>query len=367
MSDVYFTSMHSDEHSKSIPKKIAKLFTAAGFEDLLMEKDLVAIKIHFGERGNTGFIRPILVRPIVRRIKRTGAKPFLTDTNTLYAGSRSNSVDHLNVAQLHGFLPAVVDAPVIIADGLGGKDYFGVKINGKHFNEVNIASYIYNAEAVICVSHFKGHLASGFGGALKNLGMGCGSRSGKLQMHSDVKPEVNIDKCIGCGKCIPWCPTDAIKLQDKKAHIDRDACIGCGECTVTCKNGAIAISWDSDEINVQEKIVEYAYGVAKDKPEKIGFFNFLVSISPDCDCAGWTDEYLTPDIGILASKDPVAIDQASVDLVLKSVGIKGSRLKKNIGVGDDKFREVNDLDWSAQLRYAEEIGLGSRDYELKKI
>ncbi|MBC7344639.1 MAG: DUF362 domain-containing protein, partial [Clostridia bacterium] len=247
--------------------------------------------------------------------------------------------------------------------GLTGRDFVPVEISGKHFKEVKIASAIYHADCILAVSHFKGHEATGFGGALKNVGMGTGSRAGKQMMHSDVLPKVTGEKCRGCQKCLRWCPAQAIEIVDGKASINPDLCLGCGECTVTCPHEAIKIRWRTTPESLQEKIVEFAWGALKDKKEKCAFINFVTGVTPFCDCTGWSDYPLVGDIGILASRDPVAVDQASYDLVLKESGLPGSRLGDKIGEAD-KFKAVHNIDGTIQLKYAEEIGLGSREYDL---
>lgn len=259
----------------------------------------------------------------------------------------------------------MVDAPLIIADGLKGKDYINVEINRKHFKEVKISSAAYHADVIIALTHFKGHEMTGFGGVLKNLGMGLGSRSGKQNMHSDVLPTVNPKKCKGCDRCSQWCPVEAIKVQGKVSVVDESKCIGCGECTVTCPVHAIDINWKTEPDVIQEKIVEYAEGVLKNKNGKYGFITFVTNVSPDCDCCGWSDAPLVRDIGILASRDPVAIEQACIDLVNKETVLPNTRLE---GADvRDKFRALYpDIDWNRQLAYAEEIGLGTRKYELIK-
>lgn len=365
-SKVFFTDMRAG-HGKSLLDKVEALFERAGLHEIVEPKDLVAVKLHFGEAGNTGYVRPQFLRRIVNRIRKAGGMPFLTDANTLYFGSRSNAVDHLQTAIINGFDYAVVDAPVIIADGLTGKDFISVEINRKNFNDVKIASAVYHADALIAVTHFKGHEMTGFGGVIKNLGMGCGSRSGKQMMHSDVLPSVNPKKCKGCNKCGQWCPAGAIEIRDRVSVIDKDKCIGCGECTVTCPVHAIGINWKTEPDIIQEKLVEYAEGALKNKKGKYGFVTFVTNVSPECDCYGWSDAPLVRDIGIFASRDPVAIDQACVDLINQEKPLPNTRLE---GKGDarDKFRALYpDIDWRRQLAYAEEIGLGARKYELIKI
>lgn len=365
---VYFADLRA-KHGENLLDKLVKLFDRAGMKEIIAPKDLVAFKVHFGERGNTGYIRPQFIRRLVEQVKSLGGKPFLTDANTLYVGSRANAVDHLQTAIENGFAYAVVDAPLIIADGLVGKDYLSVTVNMKHFKEVKIGSAVYHAGALLVISHFKGHELTGFGGALKNTGMGSGSRAGKQMMHSDVLPTVNREKCSGCGRCTEWCPAGAITVsrQLRKAFISSKKCLGCGECTITCQFQAVEIKWKTEPDAVQEKIVEYAAGVLKNKQGKAGFINFVMDVSPECDCASWTDASIVRDIGILASKDPVALDQACADLVNKERGLPGSRLEGHQDA-EDKFSVVwPDINWRRQLQYAQEAGLGTRNYELIKI
>lgn len=327
--------------------------------------DLVAIKMHFGEKGNTAYIHPPFVRRIVEQVKKKGGKPFLVDTTTLYVGSRANAVDHLVTAIENGFAYAVVGAPLIIGDGLKGRDFVNVPIHQKHFSEVKIAASIYHADALFALSHFKGHEATGFGGALKNLGMGGGSRAGKQMMHSDVLPRLKLENCKGCAKCERWCPSGAIKVEEAKARIDSALCIGCGECVVTCPNQAVRISWKTEKDVIQEKIAEYALGVLSEKKGKAGFINFVLGVTPDCDCCSWSDAPLVRDLGILAAQDPVALDQASLDLVNQEIGLPGTRL--NELHSRDKFGSIHGVDSTVQLAYAEKIGLGTREYRLIKI
>lgn len=254
----------------------------------------------------------------------------------------------------------------MIADGLNGKDYINVEINQKHFQEVKIGSAAVHADAIIAVTHFKGHEATGFGGTLKNLGMGLGSRSGKQMMHSDLKPEIDAEKCVGCEKCHQWCPGEAIYTEAGKSVITGEKCIGCGECTVTCPVKAIGINWRTQPDIIQEKIAEFTMGVLKNKQGKAGFISFVTNVTPDCDCCGWSDAPIVNDIGILASKDPIALDQACVDLVNQAKGVKHSRLGQEDV--DDKFRALHEsIDWNVQLAYGEKIGLGTRKYNLIKL
>ena len=362
-SKVYFCDMRA-EQGLGLLDKVEKLFDRANLGEFIKQDDLVAIKLHFGERGNTAFIRPPFIRRIADKIKAAGGKPFLTDANTLYKGFRANSVDHLHTAVENGFAYSVVGAPLIIADGLTGKEYIKVPVNRKHFDEVKIGAAAHHADALIAVTHFKGHELTGFGGVLKNLGMGLGARSGKLRMHSDVKPSVKEEKCVLCAKCAEWCPSAAITMKAEAAEIDPAICIGCGECAVTCPNEAIMVDWETTSDAIQEKIVEYTEGVLKPKKGKCGFITFITQVTPDCDCWAFSDAPVVRDIGILAGRDPVALDQACVDLVNREQVLHGSRLS-GMGQVEDKFGALfPSVNWQRQLEYAEELGLGARKYEL---
>lgn len=367
-STVYFANLRARNPRENKISKIRKLFDAAGFSSIIDEKNLTAIKIHFGERGSDAYINPVFVRQVVEKIKECGGKPFLTDSNTLYSGSRSNAVDHLTTAVEHGFDYAVTGAPLIIADGLLSKDSVEVEINKNHFKKVKISGSIYYADSMIVMSHFKGHEEAGFGGAIKNLAMGCAPAAGKQQQHSTIKPDVKAGKCIGCGRCRSVCPASAITVENNKSKIDHKLCLGCGECLTVCPVKAIAPKWESDIEPFIERLTEYAYGAIKNKGGKVGFISFLTNITPDCDCTPWSDMPIVPDIGILASSDPVAIDAASFDIVNKETGFKGSLLSCNYNPGEDKFKGVHpDTNGYLQISYGDKIGLGSKEYILKEI
>lgn len=366
-SKVYFIDLRATP-KENLVSKLGRLVDITGLSETIKERELVAVKLHFGELGNTAFIRPLFIRKIVESIKGVGGFPFLTDANTLYAGTRSDSPSHLTTAIQNGFAYSVVDAPLIISDGLRGKSETAVTVNQKRFKRVYIGTDIVEADALISVAHFKGHELSGFGGTIKNLGMGCGSRKGKLAQHSTVGPKVIEEKCVGCGDCISHCSQNALALVDEKAVLDSKKCIGCGECILVCPNEAIQIQWDQAIPVFLENMVEYTMGVLKGKEDKTLFLNFITNVSPACDCYGYNDAPIVRDIGIVASKDPVAIDQASVDLVNSEQALPDSCLKTNMASGEDKFRGVYPkVDWTIQLDYAEKLGLGSRSYELEKI
>lgn len=364
---VYFVDMRANMESGVIDR-LKKAMKKAGLLKMGDEGDLVAVKMHFGEKGSTAYIRTPFVGAVVEELKAAGCRPFLTDTNTLYVGSRSDSVRHLKTAVENGFAYASVGAPVIIADGLKGGNHDVVRIEGKHFTEVKIASDIARADAMVVLSHVKGHEFTGFGGAIKNLGMGCGSRAGKLAMHSDVRPRVSTDHCVGCAKCVGWCPVRAISLKRKKAYIDPDICIGCAECIVVCPERAIKIQWGWSTSKLQEKMAEYAVGAAKTKKRKTAFINFIMDVSPQCDCYPFSDAPIVPNVGILLSLDPVAIDKASVDLINKQPGIKGSALNIRHKAKADKFRHLYpDVDWGIQVKHAQSLGLGTTSYSLIEV
>jgi len=353
-SKVYFLPASASENHESLAEKTKRIFIALGLEEAIEKDSFVGIKIHFGEKGNTGFIKPPWLKHLIDGLKKQKAKIFLTDTNTLYIGKRSNSVEHLQLAAQHGFSLEALGVPVIIADGLIGKDSGEVEVNLRHVKSAKIASTFFHTDVLLCLSHFTGHILSGFGATIKNLGMGCASRAGKLEQHSDVHPWVKAKVCTNCSVCMEYCPAGAIEQVDGSAHIIDERCIGCGECLVVCNVGAVKMRWDGDTLRVQEKMAEYAFAVLKSVKNRAGFINYLVKITKDCDCMSENGKVLVPDLGIVASLDPVAVDKASVDLLLEAN-------KK------DFLREAIDVDWSVQLRHGEDIGLGSMDYELEHL
>ncbi len=366
-SKVYFADLRTT-FTNNHTTKINSILDRTDVSQVVDKTDLVAVKLHFGEKGNTAFIRPIFIRDIVEKIIKLGGKPFLTDANTLYRGERSEAPSHINIALSHGFNYTTVRAPVIIADGLRGSDEVRLKVDAKHFSEVSIASAIILSDALISVAHFKGHELTGFGGTIKNLGMGCASREGKMKQHSNISPKIKPGECTACGKCADWCPVSAIELFNEKFRINSENCIGCAECITICPQGSVKINWDGNTEDFQEKMVEYALGVIRNKAEKSIFINFLTDISPACDCYGHSDRNIVPDIGILTSLDPVAIDQASVDLLNSQTGLVDSALKTGHEKGGDKIRGLYpEVDWEIQLRYAEKMGIGKRCYELVKV
>jgi len=372
-SKVYFVNLRAKNPGENKINKLKMLFDKMDIASNIEKDDLTAIKLHFGESGGDGFINPIFVRPIVDKIKEAEGKPFLTDTNTLYSGSRFNAVDHMNTAIEHGFVPSVVGAPVIISDGLKSEYIKEVEINKKHYDKAKIAGDIVDADAMVVMSHFKGHEMAGFGGAIKNLAMGCAPAAGKQEQHA-LRPLVAEKKCVGCGKCIEVCPQEAINMKNDISYIDKGKCVGCGECMTVCGPKAIRFDWSTDLMEFCEKMAEYAYASVKNKEKKVAYINFLMNITPHCDCVPWSDAPIVPDIGILASVDPIAIDKASLDLVNKQIALSNTLLKENANknekcnCGKGHFNELwENTHGEVQISYGEEIGMGSSEYELIEI
>lgn len=326
---------------------IRDLFSKA-LADSGMRGGKIAIKVHFGEQGNTRFVQPDQIKPIADLLKQISPDVFVTDANTLYRGMRLNAHDHLQIAREHGF--AKVGAPIVIADGEKGEDEKEITINKKIFQKVRIAARIADADAIVAVSHFKGHMLAGFGGAIKNLGMGCGSRSGKLEMHSKIKPSVG-EGCILCDQCVEVCPAGAINTEGESAVIDHAKCIGCARCIAACDAEVVSVPWEGATAReVIERCAEYAFGAVHGK--KIVCINFINKIASDCDCMG-DSRLIGRDVGIVASADPVACEQASYDLVLK---------RHN---GRDIFKETHGVDGRHMMKYSEALGLGTRKYVLE--
>jgi len=367
-SKVYFTSVRT-RPGNNMYDKLDRLINRAGIDSLDVKDKLVALKIHFGEPGNLAYIRPNYAARIVKKIKEMGGKPFLTDCNTLYYDRRSNAVDHLEAAMENGFNRIAVGCDVIIADGLTGADAAEIPVNLKHIKKAKIGTIIADSNIIISINHFKGHEQTGFGGALKNVGMGSGSRKGKMEMHSASKPEMIEENCVACGMCIKNCPEKAIAYNSrKKAQIDYEKCIGCGQCVASCHYGSARAKYDQSAEILGEMIAEYAFAVLTDKQHF--HISFIMNVSPDCDCFNCNDQALVPDIGIAASFDPVALDKACVDLVNQAPAIQDSRMfdKALFKQGNDKFVHVHpDVHWKDCLKHAEEIKLGTTDYQLIEV
>lgn len=366
-SNVYLSRMRIKSPDENNCKKIERLCDAAGLLDCIGEGSLTAVKLHFGELGNDTYIKPVFVRQVVDAIKKYQGIPFLTDTNTMYIGSRHDAACHLRTAIRHGFAYAVVDAPVIIADGLKGNNYNEVSVSGKHFKSVKIARDILDADAMVVLSHVKGHALAGFGGAIKNLAMGCAPPVGKRDQHQGMQAEVNESDCVGCGYCVTQCPFGAIHIG-KKASVNKSECYGCSACLQVCPEHAIDFNWERDVPKFLERMVEYAKGAVSGKEGKIIYVSFLTGITPDCDCVPWSDAPIVPDIGFLASRDPVAIDAAAIDLINEQRGLDYSCLHRHHAPGENKFTGVwEKVEGYHQIMYAHDFGLGCRNYNLIEI
>jgi len=354
-STVYLVELEDRAPVRQQARAMGRLYEVAGVSSRISRQDLVAIKIHVGEKGNKTHVRPEMVRELVRRVKESRALPFLTETSTLYRGQRENAVKHLLLAHGHGFSIERVGAPFIMADGLVGNTEFDVEIGGELHRGVKIAREIMTADALLVVSHATGHMGTGLGCCIKNLGMGLASRMGKMRQHSVVMPEVDSGLCRFCKKCQRWCPVDAIGEREGVSYIMGERCIGCGECIAVCRFGAIRYDYGKESRELQKSMAEYAFGAVKDKKGKCFFFNVLVDMTKDCDCLGSEQPKILKDIGILASEDPVAVDMATLDLTRGQSGSDLSALS------------YPELDPLIQLRHGERLGMGTTHYSLEQI
>jgi len=353
-STVYFAAVNDADDIQGVNGQLKKLLEKSNVLDVIGKKDKVGLKMHFGEAGNINFVRPAHVRIICDEVKRKGALITLADANTLYRGRRLNAEEHLALAREHGFTKKAVGLDVFIPDDKKEADIAAVKINQKHIQTAKVARLFIDADAIVSIGHFKGHGLTGFGGAIKNIGMGCATRDGKLAQHCDAAPMFYQDKCNGCGECAIVCPVEAITIENEKAVMDRSKCIGCASCVAACPNMAIFIDFEAGNA-VQEKMAEYALAVLGNKKEKACFLNFALRISQECDCWSYKNPRIAPDVGIFASLDPVAIDKASFDLV-------------NQASGKDVFKQAHPKeDGIIQLRHAQDIGLGSMEYDLINV
>lgn len=373
-STVYFTTFKTT-YNENLIQKLHRLMKQAGFENIDFKDKFTAIKIHFGEYGNLAFLRPNYAKVVADYVKELGGKPFLTDCDTLYVGSRKNALDHLETAYLNGFSPLQTGCHVIIGDGLKGTDEALVPINGEYVKEAKIGQAIMDADIFISLTHFKGHEMAGFGGAIKNIGMGCGSRAGKMEQHCDGKPSVNSETCVGCGACYRICAHQAPEIHDKKAVINHDKCVGCGRCLAVCPKDAISADFSDSIAMLNYKMAEYSLAVCKDRP--CFHISLICDVSPNCDCHAENDIPIIPNVGMLASFDPVALDQACADLCNQMPVTSGSILDDNCKNCHDHNHEHEhhdhfqmthpDTEWESCLAHAQKIGLGSREYELKTI
>ena len=369
-STVYFTDFRCSVGTSQLDK-LKKLCVAAGIKNIDMDGKFVAIKMHFGELGNLAFLRPNYAKAVADLCKEQGGMPFLTDCNTLYVGRRKNALDHLDTAYENGYNPFATGCHVIIADGLKGTDETLVPINCEYVKEAKIGRAVMDADVIISLNHFKGHEQAGFGGALKNLGMGCASVGGKLELHSASQPVIDSQNCKKCGICIKHCAHEAIHFDAQHiAEIDYSRCVGCGQCVALCQYDAAVMGESDTSERLNYKIAEYTQAVLKDKPHF--HISFIMNVSPECDCWNHYDAAIIPDLGILASFDPVALDKACADLVIAAPVIGGNKLSEAHPhehlQGTDKFHLIHpDTNWLAGLQHAEKIGIGTLDYELISV
>lgn len=369
-SKVWFTDFRTKMNGEPIPNKFKRLIKTAGIGDIDFDGRFVAIKMHFGELGNISFLRPNYAKALADVIKELGGKPFLTDCNTLYPGSRKNAIEHLYCAWENGFTPLTVGCPVIIADGLKGTDDIDVPVvGGEYVKEAHIGRAVMDADIFISLSHFKGHEAAGFGGAIKNIGMGCGSRAGKKDQHSSGKAQINPVLCRGCRKCQKECANDGLHFDVASRKMTVTAnCVGCGRCVGSCNFDAISFSDDVAVEMLGYRMAEYTKAVVDGRPQF--HISLIVDVSPNCDCHAENDAPIVPNIGMLASFDPVALDQACADLCNAATPVKNSALGDNMAKADfvdlkDVFKNNHPVtDWEACISHAEKLGLGSRQYEL---
>ncbi|MDR0685850.1 MAG: DUF362 domain-containing protein [Dysgonamonadaceae bacterium] len=363
---VYFTDMRT-RPGRNLLDKLSALIVKAGVENIDLKDKFVALKIHFGEPGNLSYIRPNYAARIAQHLIQHRAKPFLTDAGTLYLGRRSNAIDHINAAFENGFNPLSVPCPVIIADGIKAIDYVEIPINQKYCQTAKIAAAIAQSDVIVSLNHFKGHEQTGLGGAIKNLGMGSASVAGKLELHSSSKPVIKPQDCVACGQCVKHCASNAVLIgQNNKAEINYNRCVGCGQCVAVCQYEAAQPVWDDSVDVLCYKIAEYALAVTMNKPHF--HINFIMDVSPNCDCWNCNDAAIVPNIGMAASFDPVAIDNFSAQMVNQHAANPHTALKTqrpNELQNVDKFQLLHpNTNWKAGLEYAEQIGLGKVDYDV---
>lgn len=365
-SKVYFSDFHTVD-GLSLPKKLSRLIKRAGFDNIDFEDKFAAIKIHFGEPGNLAYLRPNYAKVVADMVKERGGKVYLTDCNTLYPGGRKNALDHMDSAYENGFNPFQTGCQIIIADGLKGNNEVEVPVDGGEFVEkAKIGKAVMDADIFITLTHFKGHSSTGFGGCLKNIGMGCGSRAGKMDMHSSGKPSINQDLCIGCGNCRRNCANNAITITDRKASINHDNCVGCAHCLPVCPKDAITPPFDAANDVLNKKIAEYSYAVLHGRPSF--HVSLVCDVSPLCDCCGENDIPIIPNVGMFASFDPVALDVACADACNAQPVFENSELGHKEHTHGDHFRDLHpETNWEVCVEHAEKLGLGSREYELIKV
>lgn len=319
--------------NRNLLEETNRLYDQAGTFHCIQKGDLVAVKLHVGELGNPYYVQPCFVHDIIRRVKEAGGKPFLTDSNTAYHAQRSNAYDHMIAALMNGFNMA----PFIVADGLKSENFQLVKTKGL-LKEIEVSGAIAEADAMIVVSHCKGHELSGFGGAIKNLGMGCTPSAGKIRQHRAVGLEIDTSKCVGCGKCKETCPTNLPEIIEGKARNTSLLCMRCPLCIGACPMEAIRFV---DKENLSKALASAAYGVLSTfKPDKVSFVSFAKDITQYCDCLPNPGEIILKDVGVFASNSPVSIDAA----FLQSIDYK-------------VLNEASEVDCMLQVKEAKALGI----------
>lgn len=368
---VYFSDFRTVAFGDGLPVKLKKLIRRAGIGSLELDGKFVAVKLHFGELGNISYLRPNYARAVVDVVKELGGRPFLTDCNTLYPGSRKNALEHLECAWENGFTPLTAGCPVLIGDGLKGTDDVAVPVaGGEYIKEARIGRAVMDADVFISLTHFKGHELTGFGGTIKNIGMGCASRAGKKDQHNNGKPHIKSKKCRGCRRCQRECANNALVFDEatKRMHVNEENCVGCGRCIGSCNYDAIVFLDNAAVADLNRRMAEYAKAVLDGRPQF--HISLVVDVSPYCDCHGENDAPILPDLGMFASFDPLALDQACADACLRASPLPGSILSDNMKTRDfvdrhDHFINTTpESEWSTCLEHAEKIGLGTRSYEL---
>ncbi len=300
----------------------------------------IGIKIHWGERGNRSFLPPIYAKEIAAWLRQKGYSPFVFDTTVLYSGGRRDAAESLKTAAANGYSMEFLGCPVVVADGMDGRSVVDIPSGHKHFKTVQVASLIEKAQGFVIFSHFKGHMASSFGGAIKNLSMGFASRAQKQRMHSDAHPVLNQKKCIKCGLCVEVCPVKAAKTGDEDYPVfDLKACIGCAQCIGMCPEIALQVFWNSDAQVFQEKLVETAMAVWSQIRDRSILINALLNITEECDCFPGHNDVIAPDYGFIGGYDPVLLDEASIKIL-----------------GSQPFEKAHPgIQWKRQFEYAREI------------
>jgi uncharacterized Fe-S center protein len=362
--DVYLTPFGSAGESDNINRKVSLALGEAGFWDALEEADRVAVKIHPGERNNATYLRPTLVRSVIDRLAREGAHPFVTETTTLYCRERFTAEELTTTAAANGFSGETMGCPFVVADD---EPDAAVSVHGKYLKEVGVAGAIARADALVVLTHVTGHSwTAGLAGSLKQLGMGCVGRAAKIEVHRATTITIDGELCSACGACADACKSEAILVGEDCAVLS-EHCARCGVCIGSCNEGAIGYSHDLDRF--ARSLSEVAAGALSCfEPGRAVFVNFLTDVTWHCDCEGFSDRPIFPDLGVLVSTDPVAIDQASADLMNGADALPGSMADRpEIAGARDKLLALFGIEWWRQLEYAESLGMGGREYRLRRL